>query len=170
MQASLSAKSRDARGKIWADVPGDEEEKRRRSTRRGCKSRLPWRLYRSKRVRFWSISEDELEEERVSTQISGARSNRTIWAMFSVRPGASQATSTALTPAVVETGHSDSVSPWGRSLQEAVDTALAPAMKGSRRRTHKDVAVLIGLNVLFLMSLEAICSENEVPVTKCMTG
>ena len=54
----------------------------------------------------------------ISTQISGARSKTVSWATFSVRPGASQATSTALTPPAVETGHSDKVGPLGRSSRE----------------------------------------------------
>jgi hypothetical protein len=67
------------------------------------------------KARFSLISERELEGETISTQISGARSNRISWLIFSRRSGASQATSMALTPPAVERGHSDTVFPADNS-------------------------------------------------------
>src|SRR5271166_1664754 len=61
------------------------------------------------------ISLTELEGERTSTQISGASSKRTRSAMMSLRSGATQATSAAITPPAVETGHSVKIAQPGRS-------------------------------------------------------
>jgi hypothetical protein len=69
--------------------------------------------------------------------------------MSSERSGASQVTSMALTPPAVERGHSEKCDPAREKLaQQTRDMSLAPAMDRSRRRTHKNVAMLIGFNAM----------------------
>ena len=69
-----------------------------------------------KRARFSAIAVAELDGEKISMQISGARVRMIGSSFISDRLGASQATSITLTPSAVDTGHSGEVSPSGSSL------------------------------------------------------
>jgi hypothetical protein len=62
---------------------------------------------------FSRISAAVLEGDNTSMQISGARVRQTAFLTSWVRSLLTQATSTALTPSEVESGHSVSTIPWG---------------------------------------------------------
>ena len=76
----------------------------------------------------------------------------------------------ALTPPAVERGHSDTISASGKQLmQPNADMDLALAMEWSRRRTHEDVAMLVGLYAVGELS-EGRVGQNLGPTSQVNPG